>query len=126
MSTIDLQDAYFSVKIHKEDRKFLKFRWNSKLFIFRAVPMGLAFVFVFTKILVPLFTNFRQQGKHCFCYLDDVFITDSSEENCREAMILIDRELRKIGFKIQEDKSQIPRFHDRLSSHESFPPTRQS
>lgn len=28
MTTIDLQDAYFSVKIHVDFRKFLKFRWG--------------------------------------------------------------------------------------------------
>lgn len=84
MTTIDLQDAYFSVKIHEQDRKFLKFRWNSKLFRFRAVPMGLACApFVFTKLLVPLFTKLRQEGKYCFCYLDHVFITDESEQNAR-------------------------------------------
>lgn len=51
MSTIDLQDAYFSVKVHVDFRKFLKFRWGSKLYRFRAVPMGLACApFIFTKI----------------------------------------------------------------------------
>lgn len=108
MSTIDLQDAYFSVKIHTEDRKFLKFRWNSKLWRFRAVPMGLACApYIFTKILVPLFTNLRESGKFCFCYLDDVFITDNSEEQCRETTKLIVLKLKKLGFKIHEDKSQF-------------------
>lgn len=108
MSTIDLQDAYFSVKIHSEFRKYLRFRWDSKLFQFRAVPMGLACApFIFTKILNPLFSQLRESGRTCFCYLDDVFMTDVSEEACKRTTVLVVERLRELGFKIHEEKSQF-------------------
>lgn len=108
MATIDLQDAYFSVLVHEECRRFLKFRWNNKLYRFRAVPMGLACApFIFTKILLPLFTQLREGGNSCFCYLDDVFVTDTSEEGCALATETIMSKLKKLGFKIHPGKSQV-------------------
>lgn len=111
MSTFDLQDAYFSVKIHADDRRFLKFRWESKLFRFRAVPLGLACApYIFTKLLVPLFANLRKGGRTCFCYLDDMFITDSSAEKCRKTTEIVALELGNLGYKIHEEKSSfVPR-----------------
>lgn len=108
MSTIDLQDAYFAVKICGEDRKFLKFRWNSKLYQFRAVPMGLARApYIFTKLLVPLFASLREKSCQCFCYLDDVFITENSKEKCENSTLLVASWLRRLGFKVHEAKSQF-------------------
>lgn len=61
MATVDLQDAYFTILVHEEDRKFLKFRWQGKLFQFRGVPMGLACApYMFTKFLIPVFAEFRE------------------------------------------------------------------
>lgn len=108
MSTIDLQDAYFTVEVHPSYRKFLKFRWDSKLFQFKAVPMGLACApYIFTKLLVPLFTHLREEGCQCFCYLDDVFITEDTRELCRASTMQVKSWFQRLGFKIQEEKSQF-------------------
>lgn len=42
MTRIDLKDAYFSVPIHPQHRKFLRFRWQEKCFQFTCLPFGLA------------------------------------------------------------------------------------
>lgn len=69
--------------------------------------MGLACApFIFTKILVPLFTQLRGDGKRCFCYLDDIFITGNSELECTHTTNLTKTKLRELGFKIHEEKSQ--------------------
>ena len=31
MASIDLEDAYYSVNVNEEDRKYLRFSWNSRL-----------------------------------------------------------------------------------------------
>ena len=41
MATIDLKDAYYSVKIDGDDTCFLKFLCDSKLFKFLVLPNGL-------------------------------------------------------------------------------------
>ena len=39
-TSIDLKDAYFSVSIHPEFRKFFRFRFNEDLYEFVALPQG--------------------------------------------------------------------------------------
>lgn len=108
MATMDLQDAYFEVGFHKSFRKYLKFRWQNELWQFKGVPMGLACApYIFTKLLRPVFTNFREKGKQCFYYLDDVFISVTSPEKCRDTTLSVRDTLQSLGFKIQEEKSQM-------------------
>lgn len=55
MTSIDLQDAYYTFPIHMQDRKFLKFRWKGHLWRFRALPMGIACApIIFTKLITPV------------------------------------------------------------------------
>ena len=42
MTTIDLKDAYYSVKIDGDDAPFLNFLCNSKLLKFVVLPSGLS------------------------------------------------------------------------------------
>ena len=42
MTTIDLKDAYYSVKIDGDDARFLDFLCNSKLLKFVVLPNGLS------------------------------------------------------------------------------------
>ena len=47
--TVDLQNAYFHVPIHKDARKFLRFAVRDQVFQFRALPFELATaLFVFS------------------------------------------------------------------------------
>ena len=41
MGSIDLEDAYFSVPIHKSSRKYLRFKFLNKLYEFTCLPFGL-------------------------------------------------------------------------------------
>lgn len=38
---IDLCDAYLSILVHKDDRKFLQFTWQSEICHFTTLPLGL-------------------------------------------------------------------------------------
>ena len=42
MASIDLKDAYYSVSIANQDRKYLKFSWRNNLYQFTCFPNGLA------------------------------------------------------------------------------------
>ena len=42
MASVDLKDAYYSVKIHQSHQKFLKFRYNDTLYNYTVYPNGLA------------------------------------------------------------------------------------
>ncbi|KYM95321.1 hypothetical protein ALC62_14035, partial [Cyphomyrmex costatus] len=55
LASIDLEDAYFLILVHREDRKFLRFRFRGQLFQFRVLSFGLASApYIFTKILKPV------------------------------------------------------------------------
>ena len=54
MMSIDLRDAYYSIPITPEHRKYLKFMWRRVLYHFTSLPMGLtSSLRIFTKILKP-------------------------------------------------------------------------
>ena len=42
MASVDLRDAYYSVPIHIDDQKYLRFCCKSRLFQFTCLPNGLA------------------------------------------------------------------------------------
>ena len=42
MASVDLKDAYYSVPIASEDRKFLKFEWKGDYYQYTCLPNGLA------------------------------------------------------------------------------------
>lgn len=70
--SIDLKDAYLSVPIYKNDRKYLKFFWKGVLYQCNALIFGLASApRVFTKLMKPIFAFIRQQGISSFYYIDD-------------------------------------------------------
>ena len=55
MASVDLKDAYYSVPIALEDRKYLKFEWQGSYFQYTCLPNGLACApRLFTKILKPV------------------------------------------------------------------------
>ena len=66
MVSIDLKDAFLSVPIHEQHRKFLRFQWNSSLYKFQCLPFSLTSApCLFTKILRPVMTVIRRRGIRC-------------------------------------------------------------
>ena len=108
MGSIDLRDAYYSVRMAEGARKYLKFRWNGQLYRFVGMPNGLSSgPRVFTKILTPVFAQLREQGHECFPYIDDSFVVADTEEECRESLQVLVRALDNLGFVIHQEKSQF-------------------
>lgn len=106
MASIDLQDAYFSIPVAQEFRKYLKFRWDDKLFQFTCLPMGLTCApKMFTKLLAPVFAEIRKRGGKCVAFLDDSLVLGYSEEECRKSVSMLKNFLDNLGFKIHPEKS---------------------
>ena len=63
MTTIDLKDAYYSVKISEEDSKYLKFYVGKNLLKFVVLPNGLSSgPRKFTKLTKPPISCLRMEG----------------------------------------------------------------
>ena len=77
MATIDLKDAYYSVKIDGNDKCFPKFLCNSKLLKFFVLPNGLSLGHrKFTKLTKPPLAMLRTQGYTVAIYIDDIIAVD--------------------------------------------------
>lgn len=108
MCVVDLKEAYHSVSVVLHHRKFLKFRWNGKLYQYNCVPYGLCTApLLFTKLLKPVVSNFRSRGILCVYYLDDILIIGSSYADCVKQLSFISEFLEKLGFTINREKSQL-------------------
>ena len=75
MASIDLKDAYCCVPVHENDQKYLKFKWQGKLYQFTALPNGLSSgPRDFTKLMKPPFAHLRNLGHTIIGYIDDTIL----------------------------------------------------
>ena len=108
MASIDLSNAYFSVNIHREHQKFLKFFWNNVLYKFLVLPNGLCQApFIFTKLTKPIYAYLHEKDHLITGYLDDSLLIGTSREECVKnitdtAKIFID-----LGFTVHKNKSVL-------------------
>lgn len=108
MASVDLTHAYYSVSVHKDYRKYLRFRWEDSLFQFTCMPNGLACApRIFTKILKPVFSHLRLQGHQCMGYIDDIYAQDNDQNSCKQSVNNIAETFQILGFSINYEKSQL-------------------
>ena len=61
--SVDLSEAFYSILIRPQDRKFFRFIFLNKKYQFMSLVMGLASSpRVFTKVLKPIFASLRARG----------------------------------------------------------------
>lgn len=108
MASVDLRDAYYSVPIHREHQKYLRFRWQGKLFQFTCLPNGLACApRLFTKILKPVYATLRQRGHLNVGYIDDSYLQGDCIEDCQANISDTCDLFQKLGFIIHPVKSVL-------------------
>ena len=106
MASVDIRDAYYSVKIKKDNQKYLKFFWRDKLYAYAALPNGLSSApRLFTKIMKPIFSNLRLRGHIVAGYIDDIYIQADSLQDCSKAVQDTCDLLQNCGFLIHDTKS---------------------
>ena len=107
MVSLDLRGAFYSVPIHADHQKFLKFKWKGELFKFTCLPNGLACApRLFTKLLKPVISHLRQLGHISSPYLDDSFLLADTREECLQNVRDTVALFKKLGFVIHDTKSQ--------------------
>ena len=108
MVRIDLKDAYFSIPVHQEYQKYLRFIWERKMYQFTCLPFGLSSApRVFTKILQPIVGFFRSKGIRCVIYLDDLLLLAQIKETVKEHAVTVLTILEALGFLINYMKSSL-------------------
>ena len=108
MINLDLTDAYLTVPMHPDSRKFLRFLLGDKTYEFTAMPFGLNVApRLFTKIMKPVVASLRSQGVRLIIYLDDILIIASSIETLNRHKTLALSLLESLGFLINYEKSNL-------------------
>ena len=108
MINLDLTDAYLTVPMHPDSRKFLRFLLGDKTYEFTAMPFGLNVApRLFTKIMKPVVASLRSQGVRLIIYLDDILIIASSIETLNRHKTLAISLLESLGFLINYEKSNL-------------------
>lgn len=106
MASVDLKDAYYTVPIAQEHRKFLKFMWENQLYQYTCLPNGLACApRKFTKLLKPIFALLRKMGFLNTAYIDDSYLQGDTKEECGENIEKTVCILSKAGFLTHPVKS---------------------
>ena len=108
LASIDLQDGYFSVPVHRSSQKFLKFKFENEYFKFICLPFGLCTSpFIFTKILKPVLKYLRGRGFLSVAYLDDLLCIAGSFEECVKNVSETIHLLQSLGFTVNFKKSKL-------------------
>ncbi len=108
LAKIDLKDAYFTIPIAVQHRRFLCFEWNHTLFQFKVMPFGLSSApRNFTKLLKPILAFWRRQGIRVIVFLDDILIINSSADGLRKDVHFCVTFLQIMGFVINFKKSAL-------------------
>lgn len=106
--SIDLRNAYHTVEIAPEHRKFLGFCWAGQYYVYNCLPFGLSCSPVFFSELVHvLVKRWRRRGVRCIAYLDDLVFAASSLSEARRVRDLVLRDIDASGFVVNFDKSVL-------------------
>ncbi|XP_043472375.1 uncharacterized protein LOC122505029 [Leptopilina heterotoma] len=109
---LDLKDAYLTVPVDSNDKKYLRFNYRNQLYQFNSLPFGLSSApFVFTKLGKPVVNWLRERGVKVVIYLDDLLIFGTSEEECAKNVSLAIEILEFLGFIINWKKSDLVPKH---------------
>lgn len=108
LGTLDLKDAYFLVPIYSKHKKFLRFRFQGRLYQFSVLPFGLcSSPYIFTKIMKPVLNKLRLDGALLVLYLDDFLFVNKSKIECEGNIKTAVRFLENLGFVINFQKSSL-------------------
>jgi hypothetical protein len=111
MASVDLEKAYYSVKINEDHRKYLRFLWKDIVYEYTSLPNGLASApRLFTKLLKPAFAVLRTMGFLSVVYIDDSYLQAETYDECTQNVCQTIKMVQNLGFKVNFEKSAlIPR-----------------
>ena len=106
MGSIDFKDAYYSVAVREDHRKWLRFKFRNVLYEYTCLPNGLTSgPRLFTKITKPLFASLREKGHLNSPYFDDSILLGDDWEDCAQNIMDTVEMATDGGFVIHPEKS---------------------
>lgn len=106
LASIDLEKAYYSVNVHPDHRKYLRFTFDNKLYQYTCLPNGISTApRLFTRLCKVLLSILREKGYLSTMYIDDSLIIANSHIECQQAIEEALTLFMKAGFSISYPKS---------------------
>ena len=106
MGSIDLKDAYYSVRVNESFQKYFTCYWNGCYYEFLRMPNGYAQAPpIFTKLLKQVFGFLRKHGYSSVVYIDDSYLQGDTYAHCLENIHATEKLLTSLGFAINHEKS---------------------
>ncbi len=106
--TVDLKDAYFSIQVVQQHRKFLRFAFGGNAYENKVVPFGLAVApRMFTKCMDAALAPLRLQGIRVLNYLNDWLILAHSRELVSYHRDIILHHIRALGLRTNTKNSVL-------------------
>jgi len=97
---------FFSIPIHPNHKKFLRFIFKEKTHQFNCLPFSLSSApWVFTKTLKPALAILREKGVCLIAYIDNILILAESRELILDHVTGIRYLLECLGFIVNTKKS---------------------
>ena len=107
LASIDISQAYHSLRIRVGDRDLLQFLAGGKRYRFRVLPNGLSSgPRIFTKIMKAVMSHLRAENNILLCfYIDDTILIGRTQAEVRGAVRVTSELLTRLGFTINREKS---------------------
>ena len=82
MVSIDLKDAFSTISLHPDSRRYTCFELDGVRYCYNTLPFGLtSSPRVFTKVFKPVISHLRTRGIKITSYLDDILLSNVSFES---------------------------------------------
>ena len=105
-AVVDLTDAYYTVSLHKDSRKYCRFILDNQVYEYIALPMGLTCsARVFTRVALFIGSRLRRSGVRIVLYIDDLLVMAFSEEQCNIHVSWLIEDIETFGFLLNIKKN---------------------
>jgi len=106
--SLDLQDAYFHIPIHRSHRKFLRFVVGDRVYQFRALPFGLSSApWIFTQVMSQVKAMVHLQGIQLYLYFDDWLVQVSNFLLGQQQAQFLTSLCSELGLLVNLEKSEL-------------------
>ena len=102
---LDLRNAFLTIPLAKEDKKFTAFRYKGRMYQYRRLPFGLVNSMT---IFINTMENTLKNLDHCvISYVDDIVVFSKDEETHYKNLDRVLRTLHEAGLTLNLNKSKF-------------------
>jgi len=106
--SVDLQDAFFHVPVHRKSRRFLRLTFEGRTYQYRVLPFGLKpSPYIFTKVVGELKAMIHKEALQLFMFLDDWLGQTPTQEEGISQVQEITSLCESLGLLINKEKSEL-------------------